>query len=287
MKYIYIYVTHISEKQNMDATLTIIEPIHTRRLELFMKDVVTAIQEKNSFAKFFAQGKFNRTKLPHNQPLVMEIATIILENRRLEGTFHLNIFEKTTLHFSVKLRSIRTGYVLTLDWDEEDRMFPPAVIMRTLAIRRIESNPYVFANLDVTQPFDPTLLNTFLTNKIFTLKLDVPLSDITIKVQGNTYTLKYRRRNEAGYSDINIPHLDLTETTIIDSARQASLQRQRRLDRNTEDSSYANPRHRLRSDRPDYPPPYDFHIPFTEASRSEVPPATRPGADERLNLSNT
>ena len=31
----------------MDAIWTIIEPIHTRRLELFMNDVVTAIQEKN------------------------------------------------------------------------------------------------------------------------------------------------------------------------------------------------------------------------------------------------
>ena len=106
---------------------------------------------------------------------------------------------------------------MSLDWDEEDRMFPSAVIMQTLAICQTESNSYVFANLDITQPFDPTLLNTFLSNKIFTIKLDVPLSDITIKVQGNTYTLKYREINEAGFSNINIPHLDLTETTIIGS----------------------------------------------------------------------
>ena len=113
----------------MDATLTIIEPIHTRPLELFMNNVVTAIQEKNSFANFFAQGKFNRTKLPHNQLIVMKIATIILENRRLEGTFHLNILEKTTLHFSVKLRPTRTGYSLSLDWDQKECAFPPNVIV--------------------------------------------------------------------------------------------------------------------------------------------------------------
>ena len=113
----------------------------------------------------------------------------------------------------------------------------------------------MFADLDTPPQFDPTLLNTFLSNKIFSIKLNVSFSDLTFKVQGNIFALKYRKRNEAGYIDINTPHLDLTEAKIIDSARQASLQHQRRSDRNTDDSYYG-PRRRLREDQKDYPAPY-------------------------------
>ena len=52
------------------------------------------------------------------------------------------------LQFSVKLRQVRTGYLLTLDWNDKDSMFPPAIIMRTLQTRRIETRPYVFADLE-------------------------------------------------------------------------------------------------------------------------------------------
>ena len=135
----------------------------------------------------------------------------------------MNIFDNTTLHFSVKLRQVRTGYILTLDWDDKESMFPSAILMHTLQIRRIESNPYVFADLDTPHQLDPTLLNTFLSNKIFSIKLNVSFSDLTFKVQGNIFALKYRKRNEAGYIDINTPHLDLTEAKIIYSAQQASL----------------------------------------------------------------
>ena len=128
----------------------------------------------------------------------MEIATIFIENRRLDGTFRTNIYDKTTLHFSVKLRQVRTGYLLTLEWNDKDSMFPPAIIMRTLQTRRIETRPYVFADLETPPRFDPTLLNTFLSNKTFSITLNVYLNDLHFQHQGNTFALKYRKQNEAG-----------------------------------------------------------------------------------------
>ena len=153
----------------------------------------------------------------------------------------MNIFDKTTLHFSVKLRQVRTGYLLTLDRDNKESMFPPAVIMRTLQTRRIESRPYVFADLETPPQFDPTLLNTFLSNKTFSITLNVYLNDLHLKHQGNTFTLKYRKQNEAGYININTPHLDLTEARILDSARRTSSMHHRRQEyRYTDD--YNGPR---------------------------------------------
>ena len=62
----------------METIMTISEPIHTHRLELFMNDVITTIKEKNDFVRFFPRDKLNKKELPHNQQLVLEIATIFM-----------------------------------------------------------------------------------------------------------------------------------------------------------------------------------------------------------------
>ena len=103
----------------METILTISEPIHIHRLELFMNNVIATIKEKNDFVRFFPRDKLNKIQIPTDQQLVLEIATIVVENRRLERTFQINIFDKTLFHFSVKLRQVRTGYVLTLDWNNK------------------------------------------------------------------------------------------------------------------------------------------------------------------------
>ena len=63
---------------------------------------------------------------------MLDIARIVVGNRQFEGTFPINIFDTTLLHFTIKLRQGPPGYVLTLDWNNRDSMFPTANIIHTL-----------------------------------------------------------------------------------------------------------------------------------------------------------
>ena len=82
---------------------------------------------------------------------------------------------------------------------------------------------YIFAILEVDQPRDPTALRTFLSNKVFTITLEIPMCDIILRTQHDMYSLKYREVNVAGYSNLNMPHLDLTEATILDTSVESYM----------------------------------------------------------------
>lgn len=168
------------------------------------------------------------------------MAKMIIENRRFEGMFPINIFDTTLLHFKVKLRQGHSGYVLTLDWIKENSMFPTANIIIHLQPRHIESKPYIFAELESPPMFDPTLLNTFIANNFF---------NIQIKVKNRTtiYTLWYRQHNMAGYVKMHTPDLDITEAQIFDDARRNLAGRQRRQDYGSTNTSYDGPRQQLRN----------------------------------------
>ena len=131
----------------------------------------------------------------------------------------------------------------------------------------------MFADLETPPQFDPTLLNTFLSNKTFSITLNVSLSDLQLQHQGNTFTLRYRKQNEAGYININTPHLDLTEARILDSARRTtSMHHSRQEYRHTDD--YNGPRQRLRIDPQipsTNPPQYSLYDPHVERHRADNP----------------
>ena len=269
----------------MDAALTIIDQLHIRRLELFMDNVITTINEKNEFSKFFKHGKLYKTPQQTNQSVTIDIAGITFDERNLRRTFHLDIFERSTLHFAVVLRATPTGYSLSLNWADNDRTFPPNLVVRSLGIRRVDIHPHIFAILEVNHPYDPTALNTFLSNKVFAIALELPICDIVLRVQRDVYSLKYREVNVAGYSNLNMPHLDLTETAIIDASIHASSQYHRRVDRHTYDNSYEvnNRRRRLLTEPPDSPPPYDAHV-LAAQTRNGAPAVNRPvGAEQQTD----
>ena len=162
----------------METVLLITELLHIHKIELFLNNVISTLNEKNDFMKFFPRNKLTRKNLPTDQQIMLDIARIVVENQQFEGTFLIDIFDTTLLHFTVKLRQGQSGYVLTLDLNKKNSMFPTANIICNLQTRQIESKPYVFADLDSPPQFDPTLLNTFLANKSFNIQLNVPLTDI-------------------------------------------------------------------------------------------------------------
>ena len=88
----------------METVLLITEPIHIHRIELFLNNVISTLNEKNDFLKFFPRNKLTRKQIPTDQQVMLDIARIVVENRQFEGTFPLNIFDTTLLHFTVKLR---------------------------------------------------------------------------------------------------------------------------------------------------------------------------------------
>ena len=244
----------------MEAILTLTHPIHVHKIELFLQDVFLTVHEKNNFMKFFPNSKFTRPMLPPDQQIVIEIGKMVIDNRGLEGTFPIDLFDTTLLHFKVKLRQRQTTYVLALEWIKENSMFPTATIIRALQTRHIEIKPYIFAELDVQPMYDSTLLNTFLTSKSFNIQLQVPLTDIQFNCQNTTYTLRYRKNDMAGYVKMNTPHLDMAETQILDEARR----RTRHRDYGQTTTSYDGPRNRLRntfsySDDISYAPRSDRH----------------------------
>ena len=98
----------------METILTLTHPLHVHKIELFLQDVFSTIHEKNDFMKFFPNTKLTRTTLPPDQQVVIEIGRMVIDNRQLEGTFPINIFDTTLLHFKVKLRQRQSAYVLTL-----------------------------------------------------------------------------------------------------------------------------------------------------------------------------
>ena len=144
--------------------MTITDQLHIRRIELFIDAILTAVNEKNEFSNFFPDGKLSKTPRQNNQSVTLDIAGVTFDERNLRRTFHLDIFERSTLHFSVALRATPTGYSLSLNWADNDRTFPPNLAVRTLGFRRVDIHPYIFAILEVDQPHDPTALRTFLSN---------------------------------------------------------------------------------------------------------------------------
>ena len=94
----------------------------------------------------------------------------------------------------------------------------------------------------------------------------------------------------AGCSNLHMPHLGLTEATIIDSLRQALSQYHRGVDRNSYENSYNNPRQRLQNELPDNPPPYDSfqtkYTNFTATQRNGVPSVNRNEGDYQQNNSD-
>ena len=140
----------------METILLLTEPLHIHKIELFLNNVISTLHEKNDFMNFFPRKKLTRKTVPTDQQIMLDIAKIVIENRQFKRTFPINIFDTTLLHFKVKLRQGQSGYVLTLDWNKENRMFPTANIIRNLQTRQIESKPYIFAELDSPPMFDPT-----------------------------------------------------------------------------------------------------------------------------------
>ena len=129
----------------METILLLTEPIHIHKIELFLNDVISTLQEKNEFMKFFPKRKLTRKTVPTDQQIILDMAKMIIDNQHFEGTFPIDIFDTTLLHFKVKLRQRHPGYVLTLDWIKENSMFPTANIISHLQPRHIESKPYIFA----------------------------------------------------------------------------------------------------------------------------------------------
>ena len=99
----------------METILILTHPLHIHKIELFLQDVFSTIHEKNDFMKFFPNTKLTRTTLPPDQQVVLEIGRMVIDNQQLEGTFPVNIFDTTLLHFKVKLRQRQSGYILTLE----------------------------------------------------------------------------------------------------------------------------------------------------------------------------
>ena len=207
----------------MDYSLTIIDPIQIRRLDLFMTNIIDSINEKNVFSKFFTPGKLTKNPTRPNRRIIIDIMKIFFDERNLRRKIQADIFKHCLLQFKLLIRVTATGYNLSLNLYDEDRTFPPQSLLRSLGITRVEVTPYSFAHLEVAPSYDVTNLRTFLTNKTFQISLPIPLCNIALTTQHEVLTLKYRDINEAGYTPADRPQLDHTETTILDSIANRHL----------------------------------------------------------------
>ena len=200
----------------MDFYLTIVEPLYLRRIENFTAEILTSINEKNVFAKFFPKGTLSKIVIPQDQKTFVNITKLTFEERRLRNGFPLHIFDTVTLQFEVKLQAATDGHELVLLMKSHPD-FPPQDIVHGLDITMIARISHVFAKITGAQTNDMTPLKTYIGSKHFELMLPMPLNGIALTTHNRIYTLKYRNLGEAGFTPSQVPHLDDAEAQLLNA----------------------------------------------------------------------
>ena len=93
----------------MDYSLTIIDPIQIRRLDLFMTTIIDSINEKNVFSKFFTPGKLTKNPTRPNRKIIIDIMKIFFDERNLRRKIQADIFKHCLLQFKLIIRVTATG----------------------------------------------------------------------------------------------------------------------------------------------------------------------------------